>query len=391
MFVFRRKDLPPDPIFHADLEKLGYFINDNDQIRKISDPEQEFQFKINRNDRWNYLNREAMHSCIRSIVLSRLHSLGLSTLQLPLTAGPEEPHVPILVSSNLSSAKRVIVVFGEPCQDLGIWAYRTIGKDGIDAGSAVAFAKAVLGRDKGTETGSEEKTDTALVIANCGQLIWHCGSRRAITHPSWLALPRESAVDPPLRMTHRNKIPRNKDWQEHVECVFEEILAARGRFLREDAKIDIIGLVEGGLGAVRYLAKNWQNWRSYISAICLSNPIHYKHLDLSPIPAPSEDGSDSSGPSSFTAFMSSRCRAYILSEQPLEHPVPGSRIHGCNCYSSGEALNVECIMPSAWKSMLEWLEQCYEDPTYGEIELVVGEDAADLGLATGESKEDSKS
>jgi len=48
-------------------------------------------------------------------------------------------------------------------------------------------------------------------------------------------------------------------------------------------------------------------------------------------------------------------------------------------------------MPSAWKSMLEWLEQCYEDPTYGEIELVVGEDAADLGLATGESEEDSKS
>lgn len=89
--------------------------------------------------------------------------------------------------------------------------------------------------------------------------------------------------------------------------------------------------------------------------------------------------------------MSSRCRAYILSEQPLEHPVPGSRIHGCNCYSSGEVLNVECIMPSAWKSMLEWLEQCYEDPTYGEIELVVGEDAADLGLATGESEEDSKS
>lgn len=204
-------------------------------------------------------------ACIRTIVLSRLHSLGLSTIRLPLNAGPEEPHVPILVSSNLSSAKRVVVVFGEPCQDLGIWAYRTVGNEGIDAGSAVSFAKAVLGLDKGSEHEEEEQeqTNTALIIANCGQLIWHCGSRRAVTHPSWLALPREFAVDPPLRMTHRNKIPRNGDWQEHVEYVFEEVLAARGRFLREGAKIDIIGLVEGGLGAVRYLASNCKLYGSF--------------------------------------------------------------------------------------------------------------------------------
>ncbi|KAL1998532.1 hypothetical protein VTN02DRAFT_6012 [Thermoascus thermophilus] len=77
MFVFRRKDLPPDPVFPADLEKLGYFINDNDQIRKISDPEAGFQFKINRNDRWNELNREAMNGMLYPLVSNRT-ALGQS-------------------------------------------------------------------------------------------------------------------------------------------------------------------------------------------------------------------------------------------------------------------------------------------------------------------------
>lgn len=43
-------------------------------------------------------------------------------------------------------------------------------------------------------------------------------------------------------------------------------------------------------------------------------------------------------------------------------------------------------MPSAWKSMLEWLEKCHADPTYGEVVLVVGKDADEIGLATGGSE-----
>lgn len=37
-----------------------YFVNERDQVRKISDPEQEFQFKINKHPRWNEAQREAM-------------------------------------------------------------------------------------------------------------------------------------------------------------------------------------------------------------------------------------------------------------------------------------------------------------------------------------------
>ncbi|KAJ9201920.1 hypothetical protein DTO164E3_3358 [Paecilomyces variotii] len=376
MFVFRREDLPPDPAFPADLEKLGYFINDNDQIRKISDPEKEFVFKINRNDRWNLLNREAMNACIRSIVHSRLCALGLSVLRLPLNAGPEDRHVPIMISSNLKTASRVIVVFGEPVQDLGIWAYRTISTEGIDAGSAVAFAKAVLGYE-------DTKTDTALILANTGQLIWYNAEGRAITHPSWLALPKESAVDPLPRMTHRNKIPRNGNWEEHVQCVFEDVLKARGELLSENAKIDIIGLAEGGLAAVTYLAEKWSEWSSHISAMCLANPLHYNGIHIFPDPSSASSETENS----FENFISSRCRAYVLSDRPVNDPVPGAADHNCNCYASGEELNVECIMPKAWRSMMEWLGKAHTDPNFGEVQLVLQEDVETTASADKGSEE----
>ncbi|KAL3442068.1 Arb2 domain-containing protein [Aspergillus insuetus] len=364
MFVYRKEDLPKDPVFPAELDKLGYFMNDNDQIRRISDPEQEFQFKINRNPRWNELQREAMNECIRKLVLPRLRNLGLVTLHLPLNSGPTKPHVPILVSKNLSTASRIILVFGEPIQDLGIWAYWTVGAENINAGSAVDFAKAVLERGENEHNGGK-KGDIALVLANTGQLIWHCATGRALSINSWLAQPRPSAVESAPGETKRNKIPGNENWQAHVSSVFGGILSARGQLARKDAKIDVIGVAEGGLGAVRYLALNWNTWRSHISAICLANPLHTKTTELAPsCGQPGEADS-------FAAFIASRCRAYLLSNEPLGLPLFDTPDHGCNCYSSGEGLNVECIMPKAWPHMLKWLDHAYADPDYCEEQLEV--------------------
>ncbi|PKY06589.1 hypothetical protein P168DRAFT_288525 [Aspergillus campestris IBT 28561] len=368
MFVFNRGDLPPDPSFPADLKQLGYFINDRDQIRKISDPKQEFQFKINKNDRWNETQREAMNACIREIVSQRLRASGLVTLRLPLSSISTQPHVPILVSPNICTASRIIVVFGENVQDLGIWAYRKVSSDGIATGSAVSFVRAVLGlgsdiADAASAAKKIRTHKTALVLTNPGQLIWHCGSSQAMSLQSWLAFPRSSAVDPPDTMSDRNKIPGNETWQEHIYHVFERILNPNGRFVRKDAKIDIIGLADGGLGAIRYLADEWDYWRGSISAICLSHPLHHAQFELG------QPGAESPPSDSFPSFVSSRCRAYVLSDKPVGLPVPGSDEHVCNCYSPGEELNVECIMPAAWKEMLQWLTRMYENPELCEEQL----------------------
>lgn len=119
-------------------------------------------------------------------------------------------------------------------------------------------------------------------------------------------------------------------------------------------------------------------WSKYISGMCLANPLHRKDVELSSDMTPSEVAS-APDHSSFADFMSSRCRAYIQSEKPVDHPVPGTLEYGCNCYSSGEELHAECVIVSAWMSMLAWLDKLYADPTYKEVELVIEEDIDDGG------------
>jgi hypothetical protein len=213
---------------------------------------------------------------IRNIVHSRLADAGLKTLRLPFRDStpprdsfPSEAHVPVLVSPNLVQAPRVIVVFGEPVQDLGIWSYRTSLQDGINIGSAVNFTKAVLGESKGElpTNRAEERTDTALILANTGQLLWHCGNTRAITTQSWLANSRPSGTSDQAGMSHRNMIPWNGNWQEHIKYIFQ----ALWRYMGPSTRIDVIGMSEGGLGAINYLMENCEWFR-------LSRPQYPKDI-----------------------------------------------------------------------------------------------------------------
>lgn len=43
-----------------------YFINENDQIRQIANPEEDFKYRINRNERFNIKQREAMNGMQRT-------------------------------------------------------------------------------------------------------------------------------------------------------------------------------------------------------------------------------------------------------------------------------------------------------------------------------------
>lgn len=224
--------------------------------------------------------------------MNRLQEAGLEIWRLPFGTFPEEPkppatdpHVPILVSKNLSGAARIVVVFGEPVQDLGIWAYRSVGEDGVNFGSAVNFTKHVLG--EGTD-----KTDTALVIANTGQLLWLCASSRAVTQRTWEAADRPAGPWGQATRSWRNKIPGNKDLDEHIKYVFEHVLWPR---LDKKSPVDVIGLSEGGQGALEYLQKRCQcssngiiiqrkTTRLTFFARGSMEAIHLGHLFRQPVP-----------------------------------------------------------------------------------------------------------
>ena len=59
MFHRLSHTLPPDPQFPPDLEKLGFFVNDKDQIRSIKNPNSKYKHKINVNERVNQVYKNA--------------------------------------------------------------------------------------------------------------------------------------------------------------------------------------------------------------------------------------------------------------------------------------------------------------------------------------------
>ena len=144
-------------------------------------------------------------------------------------------------------------------QDLGVFAHRIIGQESIASGSILDFVHTI-------QSGADS-ADTAVVIANLGQLVWYRRGHRAMTIASWNALPRKTGVGNPMRMDPvKNRIPGSENPKEHVKSVFEEVL---GKMSQPDAVIDVIGLGEGAEEAIGYLDQNWNDWQGKVEAICV--------------------------------------------------------------------------------------------------------------------------
>ncbi|RMZ81297.1 hypothetical protein DV737_g2573, partial [Chaetothyriales sp. CBS 132003] len=342
----------PNPIFPADLEELGYFINENDQIRQIGKPGQKYQYQVNKNDRVNEVYKQAMNTCCRRLVHARLKRLGFQTVRLPLGATDTDPHVPIYASKSIERKKRVIVIFGERHLEPGIFSYRVIGEEGINIGSAIDFAESVLNKPA---HGCEDDAP-GIIITNPSQLLWYRGGGRAVTWSEWMGLPRESAVHEPFRIDAvKNKIPKNDDYREHVRCVFDDALP---KLLHKDAKLDIIGLEWTGNAVLEYLSQHWPIWKDQIDGICFGEPQHSIQDLLTTHGAPQ----------SFIDFLSRRSRAYLLSDKAVDSPLDERGECGCNRYASGEHLYQENIIIRSWPSMLSWFSELSNVVGFEEVE-----------------------
>ncbi|RMD44780.1 hypothetical protein DV735_g344, partial [Chaetothyriales sp. CBS 134920] len=333
--------------------ELGYFINEDDQIRQIANPTQKYQYKVNRNDRVNEVYKDTMNTCCRRLVDQRLKALGLQTIRLPLGTTATDPHVPIYASKDVEQKKRVIIIFGERHLEPGIFSYRVMGEEGNNIGSAISLVESILNKNS---SHTAEDDVPGIILTNPGQLLWYRGRGRAVTWTEWMALPRESAVHESFRIDpDKNKIPKNGDYREHVGCVFDDALP---ELLHKDAKVDIIGLEWTGNAVVEYLSQHWPIWQGQIDGICFCEPQH-TIPDLINIHG---------APQSLIDFLSRRSRAYLLSDKPLDTPLEERDECGCNRYASGEDLYQENIIIRSWPSMLRWFEELSSVEGFEEVE-----------------------
>ncbi|KAK6189631.1 hypothetical protein LQW54_013074 [Pestalotiopsis sp. IQ-011] len=267
MFYRPWEDLPYDPSFPSGLKELGYFVNETDEIRSIENPDNYFKFHIDKNDRHNERQRFAMNEAIEKVVHSRLESLGLEKIRLPLGASPDEPNVPILVSADIKTKSRVILIIGETYQDLGIVAHRILGgRGGVNKGSMVSVVETLQSQP----SSSTDPTAPGFILANTGQLIWHESLKRCHTIPGTVGVQMPSAVHAGIKWhveVGRDRVEGNTTAKEHIKTIFESIVPT---LLNPEAGIDIVAIGDGADELEKYL--DWsETWKKLADRInCLA-------------------------------------------------------------------------------------------------------------------------
>jgi hypothetical protein len=214
------------------------------------------------------LRTEAMEKVIHE----RLKGLGLEKVRLPLGTPASKPHVPIFVEGDVKNKKRVVVIFGQSVQDLGLLAGRVAnGPGGIEKGSMVSVVRELRAQ---AATGSHgQSSSPGVILANMGQLYWWPEGQRPLTITAKAAIPMSSLVHAGVRYSPLlNDIPQNEDPARHVEYMFSEVLP---RMVAEDAVLDIIAVGDSCETVEKFLddESHWRVWGKRLCSMVLLETV----------------------------------------------------------------------------------------------------------------------
>ncbi|OTA00667.1 hypothetical protein A9Z42_0009200 [Trichoderma parareesei] len=355
--MFRRlwSGLPEDVTFPSDLKGLGYFVNEDDEIRSIEDPDNYFKFYINRNPRICARQRFAFNHALESIVHERLEKEGMQKVRLPQGTPATEPHIPIFITLNLEAKIRIVVIFGEPTQDLGLVAGRVAnGPGGINEGSMVSVVRALVASQ---HSSPDDASPPGIVLANTGQTYWWPEGKRAITISASAALPLPSLVHKGIReVPSLNRVPGNENPREHVRYIFDEVL---GSMAGERTVVDVVAIGETCEIVERFLdgKEAWDAWGERLGSLILLGPVF------------EVDGLTNA---QFKDFLAKRARGYLLCSEPAGIPLAPPEGNpelsilpmGYPCVSSSETSHVETILIQARSHILSHLQDVAMNPGY---------------------------
>ncbi|KAF4978763.1 hypothetical protein FZEAL_4908 [Fusarium zealandicum] len=361
MFRRRWSSLPKDASFPSDLAGLGYFVNNQDEIRSIENPDYYHQFFINKNMRINERQRFNFNAAMEKIIHERLEKEGLVKLPFRGNHTDTEKHCPIFVTPDISKSSRIVIVFGEPVQDLGFLAGRVAsGPGGLVQGSMISVVQALA-----KQTSSlDDSRSPGVVLANMGQRHWWPEEKRALTVAASGDVPLPSLVHLGRRYVQElNEIPGSESPLAHMTSIFESIVASN-----KDAKIDMIVIGESCEVALNFFEnkKNWANWGNRLGGMLFLGTV-YSIEKLT-----NENLKD---------FLAQRTRGYLISDEALETPLamprgnPSLSIEplGCPCFSAGEPHYIELIAIRALKPALAFLQNVALTPDFVNPDMAVAE------------------
>ncbi|CAK1358900.1 unnamed protein product [Cercospora beticola] len=265
--MFRCIAAPKEPEYSTDLAAFGYHKNEKGEFVDNTTGEY-FDFFHTDNDRVNDLRRGAYQECLRKEIAAELKEKhGITELFVTGADGteisssrPSGQNVSLLTTkvSELAQKRDIIIVIGESSQDCGVWAWRTVQREGgIDGGSVTGLASKMAARvvqptedgmarlDQCEQTRTDEQKLQApgIIILNPGQLIYSHGLGRNLTVASWQSRPRPTATSEPYKVEPKhNSIPGHETPHRHVQTAFQSILP---QIIAEDARLHIIAIGDG--------------------------------------------------------------------------------------------------------------------------------------------------
>ncbi|KAF1809969.1 hypothetical protein P152DRAFT_144656 [Eremomyces bilateralis CBS 781.70] len=354
MFRLMEDGLPKDPEFPANLKELGYYITEDDKIRKIDKPDEKFQFYITDIWRWNEVQREAMHKCIRLEVERRLLGLCIRKLymypfdanKIPSVEKPDGPHVAIYATDpeKLRLKKRVLILVNDQLQDFGVLAYRILcGEGGINKGSVAGVVQELIRRSKqfyckkdgkskageifdetepdpidsangekpgGTKTATAADEDDGIpgiVILNPGGRLYSFQMKENMSQQSWMARRRSSAVHPAHNIDEEyNLVEGHKTVQDHISSVFKQVVADP-TFVANGAEVYVVGLYDGADILMDFLKEEYLDYVGQLSGMALINPSEVCCSEIEEI--------------NLATFLARRTRSWVRDDEILDTPL----------------------------------------------------------------------
>ncbi|KAJ4013051.1 hypothetical protein NW752_006328 [Fusarium irregulare] len=358
--MFRRhwSGLPKDASFPKGLAGLGYFINDQDEVRSIKNPECYYKFFTSKNSRVNDRQKFNFHHALEDIIHERLEKEGLQKFQL---LPGNKKQCPIFLSPNIAKTARIVIIFGQPTHDLGVIAGRVInGPDGITKGSMISVVQALAKQ----RAGPDDPEPPCVLLANMGQRFWWPEEGRAITIEDAADIPLPSLVHAGRKYSKElNEIPGSETPIAHMATVFNKALD-----MNKDAKVDIIAIGQSCETALQFFENNdnWAQWGPRLGGMLFMGTAFR---------------ADSLVNAEFQDFLAKRTRGYLVSDDPLDTPLamPGGNPslmivpHGCPCFSSGDHQYVEMTLIKALEPALAYLQDIALNPGFENPEMPVAE------------------
>lgn len=203
---------------------------------------------------------------IQNIVFERLEKEGLEKVLLPLgTLDESQTHVPIFATPNLKEKTRVVVIFGEPCQNLGNLALRIAnGPGGIDKGTMVSVVRDLHAQ----QSSPDDPRAPGILLANVGSVFWWPEGRKALTLAAVADMPLPSMVHDGRRITAENRIPGSETPEKHVEYILNRVVPA---LASTEARIDLIGIGDSSDMLVNFYDQEevWAQWGHRVNTLSL--------------------------------------------------------------------------------------------------------------------------